>query len=81
MAENAEIASLRQQLEQLNKDIASPKKMTVDDLRRQVAEKKEFVAALRGNTRFHKNKELTQTTKLSTKSDNMTILTLKNQNN
>ena len=75
MEDDAEISSLRQQLEQLNKEDTSLKKRTeVDDLRRQVAEKKS-VAALRGNTHF-KNKALSQLTKLLTKSDDVTILTL-----
>ena len=51
MEENAEISSLRQQLEQLSKEEALLKKRTeANDLRRQVAEKKKSVAALRGNT-------------------------------
>ena len=52
MEENAEISSLRQQLEQLSKEEALLKKRTeANDLRRQVAEKKKSVAALRGNTK------------------------------
>ena len=51
MEENAEISSLRQQLEQLSKEEALLKKRTeADDLRRLVAEKKRSVAALKGNT-------------------------------
>ena len=51
MEENAEISSLRQQLEQLSKEENLLKKRTeANDLRRLVAEKKKSVAALRGNT-------------------------------
>ena len=45
MEDDAEISSLRQQLEQLNKEDTSLKKRTeVDYLRRQVAEKKSVAA-------------------------------------
>ena len=51
IGDDAEIVSLRQQLEQLSREEALLKKTTeADDLRRQVAEKKKSVSALKGNT-------------------------------
>ena len=51
IGDDAEILSLRQQLEQLSREEALLKKKTeADDLRRQVAEKKTYVSALKGNT-------------------------------
>ena len=77
MADEAEISSLRQQLDQLNKEEAALKKKTeVEELKRQVAEKKKAVAKLRGNTCNRKGKT-SQTTKQPTKSDDMNILTLR----
>ena len=76
MADEAEISLLRQQLDQLNKEEAALKKWTeVEELKRQVAEKKKAVAALRGNTCNRKGKT-SQTTKQPTKSDDMNILIL-----
>ena len=77
MADEAEISSLRQQLDQLNKEEAALKKKTeVEELKRQVAEKKKAVAKLRGNTCNRKGKT-SQTTKQPTKSDDKNILTLR----
>ena len=56
MADEAKISSLRQQLEQFNKEEAALKKRTeVEELKRQVAEKK-TVPKLRGNTCYRKGK-------------------------
>ena len=51
IGDDAEIVSLRKQLEQLSREEALLKKTTeADDLRRQVAEKKKSISALKGNT-------------------------------
>ena len=87
LEDGAEISSLKQQLAHLSEVEAFLKKQTeADDLRRQVAEKKKSIAALRGNTkpRSHskvpKTKEksrVSEPTKLPSKSDDVNILTLR----
>ena len=87
LEDGAEISSLKQQLAHLSEEESFLKKQTeAGDLRRQVAEKKKSIAALRGNTkpRSHskvpKTKEksrVSEPTKLPSKSDDVNILTLR----
>ena len=76
IGDDAEILSLRQQLKQLSREEALLKKTTeADDLKRQVAEKKRNISALKGNTKVNlkhtknKRKAVSQPKKLAAKSD------------